>query len=60
MSTTTLLIIQAVLSGLQVVNVSLATMQDVPAWVSLLVAALVAAGQSIVQHAGNKSQPAQK
>lgn len=60
MKTITLLIIQAALSGLQVVNVSLATMQDVPAWVSLMIAAVVAALQSVVQHAGNATQPPAK
>jgi hypothetical protein len=60
MNPTTLLVIQAVLSGLQVVNVSLATMQDVPGWVSLVVAAVVAALQSVVQHVGNQAAPVPK
>lgn len=57
MNTTVLLIVQAALSGLQVVNVSLATMEGLPPWVALTVAAVVASLQSVVQHAGNQTVP---
>lgn len=59
MPTTTknILLLQAVLQGLQVINVGIATIQHVPPAIPLIIAAVVASISSYVQHAGNQSVP---
>lgn len=55
-NTNHILFLQAVLQGLQVVNVGLATMH-VPAALPLIIAAVIASISNYVQHMGNQATP---
>lgn len=52
-----ILLLQAILQALQVINVGIATMQHVPPGIPLMIAATVAGLSSYVQHVGNQSVP---
>lgn len=57
MNTTLLLAVQSMLVSLQIINAGLSGLAHVPAWLSLVIAAIVGGGQFFVQNAGNKTVP---
>jgi hypothetical protein len=54
---TWLLGIQTFLIFAQLINAQLAVLKDVPPWLTLILSALVGAGQYFVQHLGNQQVP---
>ena len=58
MSTRTLLILQSIMSGLHIVNISIATQDGVPKWVSIGLSAVMASLQVLLQNTGNNTEPA--
>lgn len=57
MNTTALLALQSMLVSLQIINAGLGSLAHAPAWLSLVIAALLGGGQFFVQNAGNKTVP---
>jgi len=57
MNPTLILAIQSALIFLQMVNAGLASMQEVPGWLTLVLGGLVGAGQFFIQHVGNQAVP---
>lgn len=54
------LLIQTILVFAQMVNGGLAVVEGVPAWLTIVLSAVVGAGQFFVQHLGNQSVPPPK
>jgi hypothetical protein len=57
MSSNTLLGIQTILIFLQMINGSLATLEHVSPVLTVILSAVVGAGQFFIQHVGNQAQP---
>lgn len=57
MSSTGTLVLQSLLISLQMVNAGLAGLGHAPAWLALVLAAVVGGGQFFVQHVGNQAVP---